>query len=78
LGISTTRNVPNYTPGNVSVNDFFVTNPTKVFTYFGWILLSFCASRPKNLLISIVCLPIMQSATFDKTVPEVEMLVVAS
>jgi hypothetical protein len=41
LGISTTRNVPNYTPSNVSVNDFFVTNPTKVFTYFGSISLSF-------------------------------------
>jgi hypothetical protein len=41
LGISATRNAKNYTPSNKSVNDFFVTNPTKFFTYFGSILLTF-------------------------------------
>jgi len=34
LGISATRNASNYTPSNDSVNDFFVTNPTKIFTEF--------------------------------------------
>jgi hypothetical protein len=42
LGISTTRNASNYTPDTESVNDFFVTNPTNVFTHLSDFLLGFC------------------------------------
>jgi hypothetical protein len=58
LGISATRNVPNYTPSPVSVNDFFVTNPTKVSTslYTVWFdfsqLLSFSEAIRSFLTIA--------------------------
>jgi hypothetical protein len=53
LGISTTRNARNYTPSNVSVNDFFVTNPTKLFTHFGSISLKFRGGRRLQLVVAI-------------------------
>jgi hypothetical protein len=53
LGISATRNAKDYTPRNVSVNDFFVTNPTKLFTHFGSISLKFRQRRRLQLFVAI-------------------------